>query len=481
MSTRPMRARGRRNVITLEQALAIAGTSIGVLGFILGGIDYLIRSWLQTRREQSIAALNAELARERAASKSLMSERDALASELKDAKSRHAEAAQALVREVSQNESLRGQLEDAKSCLAQLTGTKELLDRQQKSHDNRIKRALNLQGALWTQPVMNDTPRFVPRMQRKTPIVSMLNLKGGVGKTTLTANLAWALSSQGYRVLLIDLDLQGSLSSLFLHNERLTQLSNQESRLLQHFLAPATKSDASPKAKNLLDFAVPVPQLNKHCRLIATSDHLAYAELSQTVRWLLRVGDSTKSWNGRHDGRMLLRKALHRAGVYKRFDVVLMDCPPLLNLCCSNALAASDTILIPVTPSPKAIERVPALLGRVNEFLNTGVNPDLKVLGVVVNRTEGRSLSPREEDLFVNLPDECMAVYGQVIDRFDTVVQQRVAVQNTEDEFQAPPAGHPLRVTFEALSEEFVSRLKMGPPRFAPAKEDDVAVTGGAS
>lgn len=63
-------------------------------------------------------------------------------------------------------------------------------------------------------------------------------------------------------------------------------------------------------------------------------------------------------------------------------------------------------VLIPVTPSPKAIERVPPLLRRVVEIRANGVNPELNVLGVVVNRSEGKALSPREEDLFVNLPDE---------------------------------------------------------------------------
>ena len=50
---------------------------------------------------------------------------------------------------------------------------------------------------------------------------------------------------------------------------------------------------------------------------------------------------------------MILRRALHAPGLYRRFDVVLLDCPPLINLCCANALAASDYVLTPVVPSVK--------------------------------------------------------------------------------------------------------------------------------
>ena len=156
---------------------------------------------------------------------------------------------------------------------------------------------------------------------------------------------------------------------------------------------------------------------------------------------------------------MILRKAIHRAGVYKKFDVVLMDCPPLLNLCCANALAASDYVLTPVTPSVKAIERVPPLLERLREIQRNGVNTELRPLGVVVNRTEGRALTPNEQRLLFELPRQTHAVYGSPIDLFDTTVQQRTAVRDGEEYFTPPDEAHPLRTTFEALAEEFINRL----------------------
>jgi chromosome partitioning protein len=284
--------------------------------------------------------------------------------------------------------------------------------------------------------------------------VSVLNLKGGVGKTTLTAYLGWALAARGYRVLLVDLDLQGSLSSLFVPNDELGRLAKHEHKLLHHYLADL----AEKKTARLIDFTLPVPQLNAHSRLVAATDRLAYAELNQTVQWLLRVGGSGSGWNGRHDGRMILRKALHAPGLARRFDVVLIDCPPFLNLCCANALAASDYVLAPVMPSVKSVERITPLLKRVME-VKAEANPDLKMLGVVVNGTQERELSPKEEDLLFDLPRLCLDVYGMDVYRFDTTVPQRVAVREGEAAFAAPDDKHSLRTTFEALAEEFLKRL----------------------
>jgi len=72
----------------------------------------------------------------------------------------------------------------------------------------------------------------------------------------------------------------------------------------------------------------------------------------------------------------LLRKALHQKRITNRFDILLLDCPPLFNTCCVNALAASDYIIIPVLPSQKAAESVPLLLHRLKS-LGPVVNPDL--------------------------------------------------------------------------------------------------------
>src|SRR5262249_10345657 len=163
-------------------------------------------------------------------------------------------------------------------------------------------------------------------------------------------------------VLLVDLDLQGSLSSLFINETVLVQRS-QEQRLLQHFLINA----AEHRKANLLDYCVPI--FNGDSAIVPSADSMAYAELNLTMYWLLR--------QGRRDPGFLRRRGLHQRRLTGRFDVVLLDCPPLFNTCCVNALAASDYILIPVLPSRKAAERVPLLLERL-QSLHRVINPELQ-------------------------------------------------------------------------------------------------------
>ncbi|MFO0966095.1 MAG: AAA family ATPase [Gemmataceae bacterium] len=71
------------------------------------------------------------------------------------------------------------------------------------------------------------------------------------------------------------------------------------------------------------------------CGIVPTSDKLAYAEMNLTMSWLLKLG--------KKDTRFLLRRALHQKRITNRYDLVLMDCPPLINTCCVNALAAETT------------------------------------------------------------------------------------------------------------------------------------------
>ncbi|MGE3805901.1 MAG: AAA family ATPase [Gemmataceae bacterium] len=225
------------------------------------------------------------------------------------------------------------------------------------THRRRIHRALSKDGQTWTERVLHNAPGFkvLDLEERPTPIISVLNLKGGVGKTTITANLAAALDNRGYRVLLIDLDLQGSLTGLFLTDNEQEQLAG-EGKLLGNFLEASFEADHP----NLLDYTRQILGENKS-GIVPTNDGLVYAETNLTIRWLLRE-------EGNRDPRFLLRKELHLKRITNNYDLVLLDCPPVINICCVNALAASDYLLVPILPSKQATSRVPVLLKRLKEF-----------------------------------------------------------------------------------------------------------------
>jgi cellulose biosynthesis protein BcsQ len=323
----------------------------------------------------------------------------------------------------------------------------------------RVDRAARKDGQTWTEKVLHSAPAFKPLEPegRRTPIISVLNLKGGVGKTTITANLGTALNGLGYRVLLLDLDLQGSLTSLFLSDSEQEQLSKQE-RWLEDFLAASSGAE-SP---NLLDYSVPILG-GSGSALVPTSDHLAYAETNLTIRWLLRERN--------RDPRFLLRRELQLKRITNQYDIVLMDCPPLINICCVNALAASDYVMVPIMPSKQATARVPVLLRRLRD-LRENINSDLKVMGVVVNRTQRSELTVDEENRLSLLRDQCLDTWGQAVPQFGTFIRQNVQIRTAEDEHRTLRQEDEVYQSFLELAQE----VQLGLPTFCLAATQPIGL-----
>ncbi len=363
-------------------------------------------------------------------------------------------------REASQQivDGLTGELEGLQEDLARK-------DRVERRRERLIKNALKLEGKIYLRKVLRGAPPFRPLSERHSPIISVVNLKGGVGKTTITANLAMSLSARGYRVLMVDLDLQGSLSSLFV-NETILDQRARDGLLLQHFL---TKVAAQAKA-NLLDYCVPVFDGNQatmdhgdgNCtppdaqsdlgsvKILPATDSLGYTESSLTMQWLLGYG--------KRDIRFLLRRGLHHKKVVKEFDIVLLDCPPVLNACCLNALTASDYVLIPTVPSRSAAVRVPLFLRRL-ELLKPIINPSLKVLGSLLNRTHSSELIHWERDLWNITLAQCQNVWKEPIYDFQTSVRQTTEVRDLENEFVRPEPDSELHGVFSRIVIELEKRL----------------------
>ncbi len=316
----------------------------------------------------------------------------------------------------------------------------------------RVRKALKLQGNLWAAKALQAVPKFRPLDIRKRAIISVLNLKGGVGKTTITAHLGTSLARRGYRVLLVDLDLQGSLTQMMIPYDKQSQLA-ADNRLVHHFM---TKS-AIDKTEKLLDYAQTIfefPASGGMVGLISASDDLAYAELSLTLSWLLRHGE--------RDNRFLLRKALHILGAYQQYDIVLLDCPPLVNISCINALSASDYLLTPVNLGSRATSRVPVLLKRFlnDERFRRHINHQLKVLGLVANRTYREDFTAAEREEWAQLGVLCRDVYGQDVKRFATSIPQlNREIRENETFFNPPPLNGKLAKIFDQLAAEIEQEL----------------------
>jgi cellulose biosynthesis protein BcsQ len=265
-------------------------------------------------------------------------------------------------------------------------------------------------GKTWLKPVADTDCPFLPLGTRETAIVSLANLKGGVGKTTISANLAATFAAQGARVLLIDMDHQGSLTTLCLNATQKNEVRKAERYIHRYF-------DTASELRSFLPFVTPVDHaaLDHRLFLAAADEPLADLENQLMIRWQTGLA--------KDDVRLRLRRALHTPGLREHFDLVLIDCPPRLTTGCINALAASDYVLVPVLLEDTSMEAVPRMIGWVKKFQTTSC-PHLELLGIVGNKAFPRTrLVQRQQAVWKSLTDRCLKAWGKPVRMFDEIIR----------------------------------------------------------
>jgi cellulose biosynthesis protein BcsQ len=378
--------------------------------------------------------------------------------ELERAKLQHEEAVKQAKFLETERDELRKALDGRAAEIEGLQAAAETFQGDHAAAQRRIARALKKDGQTWTERVLANAPEFrrLDPDERRMPIISVLNLKGGVGKTTVTANLAAALDSLGWRVLVLDLDLQGSLSNLFASDFDLAEFSKNK-QLLNDFL----EASFDREHPSLVDYVHGI--LSSESGLVPATDDLFYAETNLTIRWLLREGN--------RDPRFLLRKELHLKRITNRYDIVLMDCPPVFNVCCVNALAASDYVVVPILATRQSTARVPILLKRLKAFKDN-INSDLHVMGIVANRTLRSELTIDEENRLSALGDMARDAYGMPVPLFESFVRNSTGVRVAEDEHRPLLSSDAAYANFIDLANEVIGKL----PNFCrPARSESRA------
>ena len=233
-------------------------------------------------------------------------------------------------------------------------------------------------------------------------VLSIANQKGGVGKTTTAINLGTALAAIGEHVLIVDLDPQGNAST-GLGIERKSRRTSTYDVL----------TGAAPLRDAVLQTAVP--------QLYIAPSTLDLSGLE------LEIGQQ-------RDRAFRLRSALRALNSGTRtydFTYVLVDCPPSLNLLTVNAMAAADSILVPLQCEFFALEGLSQLLKTVEQVKAT-LNPTLSIHGIVLTMYDSRN----------NLASQVVADVRQFMGNkvYETIIPRNVRIS------EAPSYGKPVLV-----------------------------------
>lgn len=250
-------------------------------------------------------------------------------------------------------------------------------------------------------------------------IVSVMNYKGGVGKTTLTANLGAALASRGMRILLMDMDAQCSLTFSFITPDQWQSAlgggGESDDKTIKSWFDGIIDQDVeAPNLDDLvaLDLRVNRSIVNKG-RLGLIPSHLGLINVDLDLAYMLSGVSPSRMERQRTRVYGNLRDHLRDYATAAGYDLVLIDCPPNFNIVTKNAIVASDSILIPAKPdylSTLGIDYLVRSLGTLVEEYNRG-SPDIsirpKILGVVFTMIQVRSGQPigaqrpymREDDI----------------------------------------------------------------------------------
>lgn len=220
---------------------------------------------------------------------------------------------------------------------------------------------------IWHKPIQVP-PRPLRPDAGGVPVVTLANMKGGVGKTTVTANLAAALDAEGTKVLLIDFDYQGSLSQTALAAANVSKIGS----VVDDLVVGDRTMGAILQDSQSLEPALP------NSRILTCYYEFSDTETQSMVAWL----DRLREGRAEPDVRFRLTKLLSDPVIKANFDAVLIDAPPRFSTGAINALCASTHLLVPTVLDQMSAEAV-VYFSRDVAGLRTDLFPRLRLIGVV--------------------------------------------------------------------------------------------------
>ena len=222
-------------------------------------------------------------------------------------------------------------------------------------------------------------------------IIAIANQKGGVGKTTTTLNFSVALSKIGKKVLLVDADPQGDLTTCMGYYE----------------------TDDIPTIANLMMDSINDKELNVQKVILHHEENI---DLIPSNLDLSAVSLSLVSAMSRE---YIMRNCLK--DIKKQYDYILIDCNPSLDMITLNALACADKVIIPVQTQYLAAKAMGQLLGTISK-MRRHINPDLNIGGILLTLVDDRTKLSKETKQVLQ------EIYGSIVKLYNTKIPLAVKV-----------------------------------------------------
>lgn len=261
-------------------------------------------------------------------------------------------------------------------------------------------------------------------MKNRAKITALCNQKGGVGKTVTAVNLGIGLAREGKRVLLADIDPQGSLTAS-LGYQRPDQMENTMAEILGRVIS----DEPQAPDEGIIHHAEGVDLLPANIELSGLEVTLVNTMSRETI----------------------LRDYLN--SVRDRYDVILLDCCPSLGMLTINALAAADEVIIPAQAHYLSLRGMEQLIRTISN-VKRKINPALEIAGILITMADMRTNYSRE------IVELLRNTYGSKLRIFDSIIPLSIRAAETSAEGRSiylhDPAGK-VSAAYTALTQEVLS------------------------